>query len=201
MVLAFKGIGEIGEDYQTTGYTGYEYAYVLQMDGSNLTNLGRTWTRPEWSTDGNSLAFIGLEDDKRSILAVAPDGSGRGSLIDVLEGPPSYKSFEYLSWSLDGTKLVHSIFDDISFRYNAYVINLKQHDGFGENPVTTRIGRGVGSWSPDNSRIAILKHSPYTFYTVRPDGSHYEVLVTKGEDGLLSGSEWRAVEDGSRQNK
>ena len=192
--LAFKGLGEIGEDYQTTGYTGYEYAYVIQIDGSDLKNLGQTWTQPEWSPDGSSVVFMGSEDNKRSILAAARDGSGYRNLTDEVEHPPSHTPFEYLSWSVDGTKLLHSIHDYTFPHYNAYVINLKQQDVLRGKPSTTRIGKGVGSWSPDNSRIAIHTRTYPRLFTVLPDGSDRRVLVAKGKDRPISGYEWQEVE-------
>ena len=127
-------------------------------------------------------------------MVAARDGSGYQNLTDEVEHPPSHTSFEYLSWSVDGTKLLHSIYDYAFPHYNAYIINLKPQDVLGEKPRTIKIGKGVGSWSPDNSRIAIHTRPYPRLFTVLPDGSDHQVLVTKDEDSLLSGSEWQELE-------
>ena len=47
------------DESETNQLVDERYAYVVEFDGSGLTNLGRTWTVPEWSTDGTHLAFVG----------------------------------------------------------------------------------------------------------------------------------------------
>ena len=197
--LAFIAFNDESETYQLAEE---RYAYVVQLDGSGLTNLGRTWTVPEWSTDGDHLAFVGSDGTGRAIVTVTPDGSVRRNIKGAGGPPPYFSPGEYLSWSPDGAKLLHAQYrmTQVNNR-DVYVINLSEPNPSEDVPIATRIGRGFGSWSPDNSRIAMLKYRPYTFYTVLPDGSHYQVLVKKEEEVLISGSEWRTLQDESRQNK
>ena len=190
--LAFTAFADESETYQLAEE---RYAYVAELDGGRLTNLGRTWTVPEWSTNGTHLAFVGWDGTRRAIVIVTPDGSVRRNVREADGAPPYFSPSEYLSWSPDGANLLHA-------RYRAtrvndrdvYVIDINQPSPSKDMPIARRIGRGFGTWSPDNSRIAIFRHSPYTLYSVLPDGSDRQVLVTKDEDSLLSGSEWQELE-------
>lgn len=56
---------------------------------------------PEWSADGNHLAFVRLNDEGASIYRVPKLGGNESRLIDVAHPAPNANHFT-LSWSADG---------------------------------------------------------------------------------------------------
>ena len=119
-------------DGQRLAFTGWEgrsynpgprYAYTVGIDGGNLTKLGQTYTPPVWSPEGARIAFVGLENDTRTLYTTAPDGSDLRKIADAANFSYLGYSPEYLSWSPDGSKLIH--FNGTSWR----IINLNQSQG------------------------------------------------------------------------
>ena len=55
--------------------------YVIDADGSDRRRLtNRTGLLPDWSPDGRTIAFAGLQDDNWDIFTVGLDGSGERRL-------------------------------------------------------------------------------------------------------------------------
>ena len=193
--LAFRARGE---DFPTTGE---EYAYVAEVNSGGLTNLGQTWSTPTWSPDGSRLAFIGTDGNKRVVVSATPDRSVSRNITEVNQNRDDSAPFEYLSWSPDGKKLFLSTHSGVASDYSTYIIDLAQPNPSGEGFKTTWFGGSLPSWSPDNSKIATYHSRGFGFFTVSPDGSDRRLLVTRGEDGLMSGSQWETLEREKNQGK
>jgi len=85
--------------------------YVVNSDGSGLTNLGLGY-RPQWSPDGDYIVYMITEDDGRNytasdIYAIRADGTGQIRLTDS----PS-QLFMNPSWSPDGSRIAFNDMND-----------------------------------------------------------------------------------------
>jgi Tol biopolymer transport system component len=85
--------------------------YVVNPDGTGLTNLGRGY-RPQWSPDSDYIVYMITEDDGHNytdsdIYAIRADGTGQIRLTDS----PSHV-FMNPSWSPDGSRIVFNNMND-----------------------------------------------------------------------------------------
>ncbi len=106
--------------------------YLMNPDGSNLTqllNLPAYVNNPEWSPDGNKIAFSGSPQGYRpQIYVVNADGSNLTNLTNNTTG-----NFEP-SWSPDGTKITFSSHGGS----NVTDIYLMNADGSGVTNISNR---------------------------------------------------------------
>jgi Tol biopolymer transport system component len=95
--------------------------YVMNVDGSGLTDLGIGY-RPQWSPDGEYLAYIITEDDgyrftRSDIYTIKIDGSDKTNLtntIDVLEMNPT--------WSPEGNHIAFDTYNEGSI----YIVKIEK---------------------------------------------------------------------------
>lgn len=85
--------------------------YVVNTDGSELTDLGRGF-RPQWSPGGDYIVYMISEDDGHNytasdIYAVRYDGTGHVRLTD-----DANRLFMNPSWSPDGSWIVFNDMND-----------------------------------------------------------------------------------------
>ena len=175
--------------------------YTVGADGSNLRQISAAASLPSWSPDGTRLALALPDGEEVALYTIAADGSDPRRLTTI-EGwqsqgwnresyaeDPSVAWIETVAWSPDGSKILYTC-----GWASVCVVDL---DG---NPVGTspeNLGEPHGpAWSPDGSRIAIglgaevdrySSRVPEVLYTMRPDGSDLQVLVTLGV-GLVAES-------------
>ena len=121
------------------------FTYVLGADGSGLTRVGPSFTRPTWSPDGRHIAFIGVKEGAWAMYTARADGSELTKVMDI-DDPSGYPGTQqYLEWSPDGTQLLRS-----GGGTNVSVVNVDGSD-------LQRWGhQGVlyAAWSPDGARVA-----------------------------------------------
>ena len=131
--------------------------YIINADGSNLTNLTTDSPAmefgPSWSPDGRRIAFTFAESPTqmggREIYVMNADGSQRTNLTNDPANDHSP------AWSTDGTRITF-LSDRGGLGEDIYVMNT---DGTG----VTRLTLGLSSvwdfaWSPDGGRIAFIKN-------------------------------------------
>jgi Tol biopolymer transport system component len=123
---------------------GLDDLYVIDGDGSNLTQLTRgleTSVPPVWSPDGERIAFVCCLPSRQSIYLVDADGSGLRRLVSVPGevGRPA--------WSPDSTGIAYSSYQE----HRIYEIRA---DGSGAH-VLVEDGTDP-AWSPDGSLLAFL---------------------------------------------
>ena len=87
--LAFVGRNE------DLPHSSEQYVYVAHVDDGWLTNLGRTFTPPEWSPDGTQVAFVGWDGSERVVVSTTPNGSTSLNVTEVRDRPPYYAPAEY----------------------------------------------------------------------------------------------------------
>ena len=126
------------------------YIHTARQDGSNLTRLVESISRPAWSPDGTTIAYM---PNHLSIAAINPDGSGATGDSKYRPGLHSSRDqasarITYLAWSPDGSEILCRV---DPFR-----------PGKGRRFRLRRVHRSGGSrlqahasWSPDGSRIAV----------------------------------------------
>ena len=134
---------------------------VVNPDGSgqaDLTNTTVEEASPDWSPDGEKIAFMRDEmDGASSINVMNSDGSGQTRLTD----DALTLGFSQLAWSPVGDKIAFSSSDGIGTA-DIYVINA---DGSRQIRLTNSpegdfdVYVGTPVWSPDGEQIAFSKRT------------------------------------------
>jgi WD40 repeat protein len=140
----------------TEGFGRNGQLFLVNADGSSVTELHQEGHSPAWSPDGNRIAFTGERDGNSEVYVMRTDGSEALRLTN----DPGEDSDP--AWSPDGARLVY-VHDSRLRVMNA--------DGSGK----TSLGPvGVApAWSPDGTRIAFWRYhdSVIDIYLVDADGS------------------------------
>jgi Tol biopolymer transport system component len=146
---------------------GYPQIYVMNADGSDLTQLTRDpssqYLDPAWSPDGTRIVFARWSDDGISsgLYLISADGDGETRVTDsaALDSSPS--------WFPDGSALLFK--RDIEGQTQLMVVKT---NGTGERPVPLSVFAGhaldipaagyVGSaaLSPDGAKILLTRLDP-----------------------------------------
>ncbi len=159
--IAFQQFGEI---------------YVIDVDGSNLTNLTKhpAWdAEPSWSPDGSRIIFASSRVSWRVLHTMKPDGS------DVQQLPTEGEYWDMSpNWSPDGKKFVFVAHHEEGLP----ILNISNSDGSGRelfrmsscNPICSEhMNRPV--WAPDGKRIV--------FHTWEYFSNDAEIYVKDVEGG------------------
>src|SRR6266567_5672538 len=130
--------------------------YVMDVDGSNQTNLTRDPASDDsasWSPDGTSIAFASDRDGDYEIYVMNADGSEARQLtmIDVEVASPA--------WSPDGTRIGFTRGEGGSGSRDLYLMS---PDGSSVARLTSEgdIAWWPPTWSPDGTRIACETGTP-----------------------------------------
>jgi len=150
-------------------YLAHNDVYVVNSDGSNLTNLTNSFGNdhyPTWSPNGMQIAFQSSSD----IYVVNFDGTG---LINLTNSPYSSIHYYYPRWSNDGTKIAYS--SEQSSDNDIYMMDA---DGTNKTRITDHAdGQYVWlSWSPDGTKIAYA-HWLDGLVIINADGTNQTTLV------------------------
>jgi Tol biopolymer transport system component len=138
-----------------------------------LVPLGPSATNPNWSSDGNLIAFVQTDQDVQAIYTIRPDGTG---LVRLADNPGGLGDGRW--WSPDGRQIAFA---------GDHGISVVDVDGSGSHLVVacedTCTSVGGQSWSPDGSAIAFIQTSGHgrsasrAIYTVDADGTALRKVV------------------------
>jgi len=212
-VISVKSAGspEISPDGKSIVYTirqtnweknRYESEIWLARDGEEPFQLTRTIdgssSSPQWSPDGEWIAFLASRDEKQQIYLINPDG---GEAQPLTAHKQDINSFE---WSPDGKQIVFaatdSLGEDMKKREELYgrfevedaeyrmthlwLINVEA----GKTAKARRLTSGrtftVGSyeWSPDGTKIA-FDHRPDPLINSR---NHTDISILDPRTGRIT---------------
>lgn len=174
---AFSADGERMAYISDVDATEYEI-YTLDIatgDGNRLTDHADRDTSPEWSPDGEHIAFRRRTDGENDIWVMRADGSNPVQLT-----ADSGHNFGP-RWSPDGSSILFS-----SNRAGNYDVWVMDADGGNQRPLTTHPGLDdFPAWSSDGSFIAFQsdRYGGVTLWLMRADGSDQSELAGTGALG------------------
>jgi serine/threonine protein kinase len=164
--------------------------WLMNIDGSELkmiTNISEGVCQPEWSPDGNKIAFISpckrnmISYPGASMFIMNADGSGLAPL-------PSVPGGDYdPSWSPDGKQIAFT-----SLRKGGvpgiYIIDL---DNYEVKSLVEDETRAISqpAWSPDGTQIAYV-NSDNRVWVMDTNGENRRSLIQGGGDYIINGPAW-----------
>ena len=143
--------------------------YVMNFDGSALSQLRKNSSDPAWSWDSKQLAFI----SNGEIYTMKADGSRVTRLTN------SKSAKHNPAWSPDGKKIAFSSFQE-KYGFDIFMINI---DGKNQTRLTESkdFWEFNPTWSPDG------KHIAYASFDMRPyAGINFQLyIIITGEIALI----------------
>ena len=173
--------GENGKIAFVSDRSGNDEIYVMEPDGSGLTNITNNVAGdrgPVWSPDGKHIAFVRTINTKDDIWVMNSDGSGQKQLTNLPNGEFSPH------FSPDGETIV--------FASNAggpEEIFVMDADGTNQTQITFNAFRDFGPhFSPDGTAIVFTSQrtggTDSEIFVMRPDGSNQTQLTPDGSNSF-----------------
>jgi Tol biopolymer transport system component/PKD repeat protein len=145
----------------------YELYFVCQINvwtAAGVSFAAYGGVQPQWSVDGNRIAFVGSPDNGPGEIFLV--NVGDLSVINLTDHPATDSA---PAWSPDGTKIAF-----VSDRTGAPELYSVNHDGTNLVRLTNAVGfTGDFAWSPVGSTIALVReiNGLRDLYKISGDGS------------------------------
>lgn len=123
---------------------------------------------PTWSSDGQTIAYIGRADDlsRESIHTIDIDGTNHQQVMMI---PQTIENIEYMRWSPDG-RYFAVVAHTGQFGYELYVFPSEGNDKL-MPPIDQNWGASELMWSEDSDQIMFINAQTYDIHLVNTDGS------------------------------
>ncbi len=155
--------------------------WSMGLDGSELVNLTRHPAQdrlPQWSPDGDWIAFLSDRSGVREIWVMNATGGNPRQVTSWPATPGAETGIDSISWSPDGSQLAYARTDDTGFS-DIFVIGI---DGQGQKQYTDSADELdlKPQWSPDGAWLAWVTGRG-ALWRMRPDGTAQERLTPEGD--------------------
>ena len=165
--------------------TGYDAIYVINVDGSQPTQLTNNQAGdrcPVWSPDGQKIAFSSDRDGSWQIYVMNADGSQQTRLTNGNkdDGTDPYGHCAGITWSPDGQKIAFTSDRDGNSQAMLSAIYVMNANGSKLTRLTNpKDGDTAPAWSPDGQKIAFssIRVGAGAIAMMNTDGSHQTLLT------------------------
>ncbi len=152
---------------------------LINVDGSNfidLTNSPELDFAPQWSPDGQQIAFFSTSDGQRSwdIFVMDADGS---NVRQLTTGPDQY---DYPKWSPDGAFIIFQSYRTDDENEHAFYTIESDGSNLQRLPDTPLVYGGAFSLSTDGTQLIFASNQDdpnWDIYEMDIDGSNFHRLT------------------------
>ncbi len=156
------------------------HIHRMAPDGSQdqfLTDVAASTSRPQWSPDGEWIAFVGYDSaNALAIYKMRPDGTELQQLTTQLGTTQYTERTAYLEWSPDSQWIVFGAKKPQQVAYDNFIINLEGE----EESALPHASYYPITWSPDSQHLLlVIPDSPSSgIAQLSPLETTYEHLPT-----------------------
>ena len=179
------------------GISSYSWTeiWVMNADGSGETRLTsdlRASSTPDWSPDGNKIAFTRIDCYANDVECSGENYdiwvmNANGGEETKLTTNPSHDRFP--SWSPDGKQIAFDGMVAGGDNFDVFVMNA---DGSGVSRLTdTTAEEESPEWSPDGTKIAFQRGA--YIYTMGADGSSQVALTSYAFPNMAMQPSWQPL--------
>lgn len=210
---AFPSVSQSGNELCFHGQTSPRDIYIVNLDGTGVTNLTSPGTQPgqpgvngdnircDWSPKGDSIAFTSNRDGDQEIYVIETDGTGLRRLTAAAgsDANPTFSpkadliAFES---NRDGTPEIYVM--------NADGTDPERLTNFTAEPTPSNVSVSKPTWSPAGDRIAFHRRvgpqgrrGHLEVYTMNADGTNASQITfttpSPGFSGFPSWGKWSAA--------